>query len=120
MGIWTPRPSFSRPVLLIASKRILQYYLIRSITRRVVRARCPHRTGLAYGKGPNTGTINRLGRLGMGRHFREGARTLPRSGIAKARKQSGCQDTDDNAADFSTLIPFTPRNTIRFRLRRRR
>ncbi len=42
----------------------------------------------------------------------EGTRTTaPGSGNSKARKQSGCQDTDSNTNDFETLMPFAPRNT---------
>ncbi|CAN5311227.1 hypothetical protein BH10ACI3_BH10ACI3_29170 [soil metagenome] len=43
--------------------------------------------------------------------FFEGTRTIaPGSGNSQARKQNGCQDTDDNLADFATLTPFAPRN----------
>jgi DNA/RNA endonuclease G (NUC1) len=33
------------------------------------------------------------------------------SGNSKARKQNGCQDTDNNANDFELQSPFAPRNT---------
>ncbi|HQU91096.1 MAG TPA: DNA/RNA non-specific endonuclease [Pyrinomonadaceae bacterium] len=44
--------------------------------------------------------------------FFEGTRTTaPGSGNSKTRLQLGCQDTDNNSADFSTSIPWAPRNT---------
>jgi len=44
--------------------------------------------------------------------FFEGTRTVaPGSGNSQARQQSGCQDTENNVADFVTLSPFAPRNT---------
>jgi len=42
----------------------------------------------------------------------EGTRTsAPGSGNSQARKQSGCQDSDNNVTDFETFAPFAPRNT---------
>jgi len=44
--------------------------------------------------------------------FVEGAATtVPGNNNSKARKQSGCQDTDNNATDFETVTPSAPRNT---------
>ena len=44
--------------------------------------------------------------------FVEGAVTsAPGNDNGKARKQSGCQDTDNNANDFETLTPSVPRNS---------
>ncbi|MBX3244308.1 MAG: DNA/RNA non-specific endonuclease [Acidobacteria bacterium] len=36
--------------------------------------------------------------------------TAPGNNNSKARKESGCQDTDNNANDFETLTPSAPRN----------
>lgn len=44
--------------------------------------------------------------------FVEGtAATAPGNNNSKARKESGCQDTDNNSADFETLTPSAPRNS---------
>jgi DNA/RNA endonuclease G (NUC1) len=44
--------------------------------------------------------------------FVEGTVTsAPGNDNSKARKQSGCQDTDNNANDFETLTPSAPRNS---------
>lgn len=69
--------------------------------------------GLAIRQGPNdTGAI--IDAVGWGSAtniFFEGTRTTaPGSGNSQERKQSGCQDTDNNANDFQTLTPFAPRN----------
>ncbi len=69
--------------------------------------------GLAIRQGEmNTGTILDSVGWGSGSNiFFEGSRTVaPGSGNSQARKQNGCQDTDNNANDFETLIPFAPRN----------
>lgn len=44
--------------------------------------------------------------------FIEGTRTTaPSANAGQARVNNACQDTDNNAADFSTLNPSAPRNT---------
>ena len=70
--------------------------------------------GLAVRQGAqNTGAIIDAVGWGSGSNiFVEGTRTTaPGSGNSKARLQAGCQDTDSNSADFSTLSPFAPRNS---------
>lgn len=70
--------------------------------------------GLAIRQGAqNTGAIIDAVGWGTGSNiFFEGSRTIaPGTGNSQGRKQNGCQDTDDNAADFATLIPYAPRNT---------
>ncbi len=69
--------------------------------------------GLAIRQGDmNTGTIIDAVGWGSGSNiFVEGSRTTaPGSGNSQERKQNGCQDTDNNANDFQTLAPFSPRN----------
>ncbi len=70
--------------------------------------------GLAIRQGAqNTGAIIDAVGWGTGTNiFAEGTRTTaPGSGSSKARLQSGCQDTDNNASDFATLTPWAPRNS---------
>jgi len=70
--------------------------------------------GLAIRQGAqNSGAIIDAVGWGTGSNiFFEGTRTTaPGSGNSKTRLQLGCQDTDDNSADFSTSIPWTPRNS---------
>jgi DNA/RNA endonuclease G (NUC1) len=69
--------------------------------------------GLAIRQGAmNTGIV--IDAVGWGNAtniFFEGMRTVaPGSGNSQARVQSGCRDTDNNVADFTTLTPFSPRN----------
>ena len=70
--------------------------------------------GLALRNGPNdTGAI--IDSVAWGtvtNGFNEGTATTA-SGVnnGKARNQNGCQDTDNNANDFVTLIPSAPRNS---------
>jgi DNA/RNA endonuclease G (NUC1) len=69
--------------------------------------------GLAIRQGDmNTGVIIDAVGWGTGSNiFFENTRTIaPPSGSSQARQQAGCQDTDNNANDFSTLTPFGPRN----------
>ena len=70
--------------------------------------------GLAIRNGPNdTGSI--VDSVGWGtitNGFNEGTTTTaPGNDNGKARKQSGCQDTDSNTNDFETLTPSAPRNS---------
>ena len=72
--------------------------------------------GLAIRQGPtNTGTV--IDALGWGTSATnllfEGTRAgAPgNTGNSLARLNSGCQDTDNNASDFSLLSPSAPRNT---------
>jgi DNA/RNA endonuclease G (NUC1) len=70
--------------------------------------------GLAIRNGANdTGTI--IDSVGWGtitNAFNEGTTTTaPGNDNSKARKQSGCQDTDSNTNDFETLTPSAPRNS---------
>lgn len=70
--------------------------------------------GLAIRQGDqNSGTIIDAVGWGSGTNiFFEGARTTaPGSGNSKSRLQSGCQDSDNNSADFSTSTPWAPRHT---------
>lgn len=70
--------------------------------------------GLAIRQGDqNTGTVIDAVGWGTGSNiFVEGTRTTaPGSGNSQARKLAGCQDTDDNLADFAVLTPFAPRNS---------
>ncbi len=72
--------------------------------------------GLAIRNGPNdTGAI--IDSVGWGtvtNGFNEGTATtahpIDANDNSKARLQNGCQDTDNNANDFATLTPSTPRN----------
>ena len=72
--------------------------------------------GLAIRNGANnTGAI--LDSVGWGtvtNGFAEGSATtahpVDANDNSKARLQNGCQDTDNNANDFATLIPSSPRN----------
>jgi DNA/RNA endonuclease G (NUC1) len=69
--------------------------------------------GLAIRQGAaNTGTI--IDSVGWGtatNAFVETAvTTAPANNDSKARLAGGCQDTDNNANDFSTLTPSAPRN----------
>lgn len=69
--------------------------------------------GLAIRNGPNnTGAI--IDSVGWGtvtNGFNEGtATTAPGLNNSQARKQNGCQDTDNNQADFENLVPSAPRN----------
>lgn len=104
-----------------------QYYLIAStsytgsaspnITYNPTACACSmsaNQGGLGIRQGANdTGTL--IDAVGWGTTTNilfEGTRTTaPPSGSSKARLQSGCQDTDNNANDFTTLTPFAPRNT---------
>src|SRR5436190_3209329 len=70
--------------------------------------------GLAIRNGANdSGSI--IDSVGWGtitNGFNEGTTTTaPGNDNGKARKQSGCQDTDSNASDFETLTPSAPRNS---------
>lgn len=70
--------------------------------------------GLAIRQGAqNIGAI--VDSVGWGtatNEFVEGtAATVPGNNNSKARKESGCQDTDNNADDFETLTPSAPRNS---------
>lgn len=70
--------------------------------------------GLAIRNGANdTGAV--IDSVGWGtitNGFNEGTTTTaPGNDNGKARKQSGCQDTDSNANDFETLTPSAPRNS---------
>lgn len=71
--------------------------------------------GLAIRNGAqNTGTI--IDAVGWGTSatniFFEGTRTnAPANGSGQVRASSGCQDTDNNSADFSNLNPAAARNT---------
>jgi DNA/RNA endonuclease G (NUC1) len=73
--------------------------------------------GLAIRNGPNnTGTI--IDSVAWGtvtNGFNEGTPTTPHpidaNDNSKVRLQNGCQDTDNNANDFATLTPATPRNS---------
>ena len=103
-----------------------QYYLIAStsytgsatpnITYNPTTCQCSMSAaegGLAIRQGPqDTGVV--IDAVGWGTAtniFFEGTRTVaPGSGNSKERLQQGCQDTDNNAADFATLSPFAPRN----------
>jgi endonuclease G, mitochondrial len=70
--------------------------------------------GLAIRSGDmNTGPVVDAVGWGTGTNtFVEGTRTTaPPSGSSKGRKTNGCQDTDNNSADFETITPFAPRNT---------
>lgn len=70
--------------------------------------------GLAIRLGENnTGTIiDSLGWGSVTNGFAEGtAATVPGNDNSKVRALNGCQDTDNNAADFSTLTPALARNT---------
>ena len=61
----------------------------------------------------NTGTIiDAVGWGGAINIFFEGTRTAaPANSTSQARLQNGCQDTDNNFADFSNLNPSVPRNS---------
>lgn len=70
--------------------------------------------GLALRSGAaNTGTI--IDSVGFGtatNAFVESiVTTAPAANASKARQALGCQDTDNNANDFETVNPSTPRNT---------
>ncbi len=70
--------------------------------------------GLGIRQGPlDTGVLLDAVGWGTGSNILfEGTRTTaPGNNNSKARKQQGCQDTDDNAADFETLTPSAPRNS---------
>lgn len=70
--------------------------------------------GLAIRSGAqNTGVVIDAVGWGSGSNiFVEGTRTTaPGSGNSKARLQIGCQDTDNNSADFATVTPWAPRNS---------
>ncbi len=70
--------------------------------------------GLAIRQGDqNAGAIIDAAGWGTGTNiFVEGTRTTaPGSGNSKARSQNGCQDTDNNSTDFTTLAPWAPRNS---------
>ncbi len=70
--------------------------------------------GLAIRQGsPNTGAVIDAVGWGSGTNiFFEGSRTTaPGNNNSKARKENGCQDTDNNSADFETLVPSAPRNS---------
>lgn len=69
--------------------------------------------GIAIRNGAlNTGVI--VDSVGYGTStnaFIEGtATTAPALNAGQARTQNGCQDTDNNSADFSTVTPSTPKN----------
>lgn len=69
--------------------------------------------GLAIRNGDqNTGVIiDAVGWGGATNIFFEGTRTAaPGNSNSEARNQNGCQDTDNNIADFTNLIPSSPRN----------
>ncbi len=73
----------------------------------------PTNGGLAIRNGPNnTGAI--IDSVGWGtvtNGFNEGTTTTaPGLNNSQARKQNGCQDTDNNQADFENLVPSAPRN----------
>lgn len=70
--------------------------------------------GLALRNGAaNTGSI--IDSVGYGtatNAFVEDTVTAaPAANLSKARKELGCQDTDNNSNDFETINPSTPRNT---------
>ena len=73
--------------------------------------------GLAIRNGPNnTGTIVDSVAWGtVSNGFNEGTATTPHpidaNDNSKIRALNGCQDTDNNASDFSTLTPSMPRNS---------
>jgi endonuclease G len=70
--------------------------------------------GLAVRQGGNnTGVvIDSVGWGGATNIFVEAATTgAPPANAGQARKSDGCQDTDNNQADFSTLNPAAPRNS---------
>jgi endonuclease G len=70
--------------------------------------------GLAIRQGDaNTGAVIDAVGWGTGDNILfEGTRTTaPGNGNSKARLQNGCQDTDNNSADFQTLTPSAARNT---------
>ncbi|CAN5119024.1 hypothetical protein BH20ACI2_BH20ACI2_13150 [soil metagenome] len=70
--------------------------------------------GLAIRQGPaNTGAVIDAVGWGTGSNiFFEGSRTTePGNSNSKIRVDQGCQDTDNNAADFATQSPSAPRNT---------
>jgi DNA/RNA endonuclease G (NUC1) len=70
--------------------------------------------GLAIRQGANdTGTIiDSVGWGAITNGLNEGAATTaPGNDNSKARKQSGCQDADNNSNDFETLTPSAPRNS---------
>ena len=60
----------------------------------------------------NTGTIiDSVGYGSVTNGFAEtAATTAPAANASKARKASGCTDTDNNSSDFETLNPSVPRN----------
>ncbi len=69
--------------------------------------------GLAIRLGPaNTGSVIDAVGWGTGSNvFFESARTTaPGNSNSKIRLDQGCQDTDNNAADFATQSPSAPRN----------
>ena len=69
--------------------------------------------GLAVRNGAmNTGTIiDAVGWGAASNVFFEGTRTIaPPNSTSQARVLNGCQDTDNNAADFSNLNPSAARN----------
>ena len=69
--------------------------------------------GLAVRQGgSDTGTIiDAVGWGGATNIFFEGTRTAaPANGSSQIRGQVGCQDTDNNASDFSNQNPSAPRN----------
>jgi endonuclease G, mitochondrial len=71
--------------------------------------------GLGIRQGPvNTGTLIDSVAWGTATNeFREGTvTTVPGANNGKARNGSGCTDTDNNSADFSTTIPSAPRNAL--------
>lgn len=70
--------------------------------------------GIALRNGAsNTGTI--IDSVGYGTATNAFVETTvtsaPASNASKARNASGCTDTDNNSADFSTVTPSTPRNS---------
>lgn len=70
--------------------------------------------GLAIRQGPaNTGAVIDAVGWGTGSNiFFEGTRTTePGNSNSKIRVDQGCQDTDNNAADFATQSPSAPQNT---------
>lgn len=72
--------------------------------------------GLAVRQGPNnTGVIiDSVAWGAVTNGFNEGTATtahpIDANDNSKGRLQNGCQDTDNNANDFATLIPSAPRN----------
>ncbi len=70
--------------------------------------------GLAIRQGPsNTGVkIDSVGWGAATNEFVETATTTAAgNNNSKSRKQSGCQDTDNNSNDFETIAPSAPRNS---------